>query len=308
MKVNIVQTETFENERINGKFFYPSIIANGIFKRGIDVELSSLPRWQEKLKDLNFRASPGEIIHFRCLASREPIWTGRSVVNELANRGFICVNGDEALYNSRDKHYGQLRAQSNNIPIAPTHPKLIGGQDSDALKKLALIMDQNDWPSIVIKPCFSSGNGANVWKINRDEVETFDTRRLSREVPWWVVQKCIDYNRMIRAILHGGKLVRECVTYDIPLNGGWKCTVCINPHMAHEKNPSDELASFVENVCRMIKADNPGIAYIDVFETENGYVYGETNVNCTLEQHEQVTGFKIHQHKADYLVGLLRSN
>ena len=78
-------------------------------------------------------------------------------------------------------------------------------------------------------------------------------------------------------------------------------------YMSHEKNPSDELTSFVENICRVIEADNPGIAYIDVFETNDGYVYGETNVNCFLAQHEQVTGFRIHQHKANYLVGLLNT-
>jgi glutathione synthase/RimK-type ligase-like ATP-grasp enzyme len=299
MKVNIVQIGPFEKARIEGSIFYPSIIANAIVKQGVEVELSMLTQWQEKLQDPKFKAQPGELIHFRCLAPREP-------VNALADRGFICVNGAEASYNARDKLYSQKLAQSNNIPIAPTHPDLIAGNDPDALKKLALIMDQNDWPSIVIKPCFSSGNGANVWKLDRSEVETFDIRRLAR-VPWWVVQKCISYNRMIRAILHGGQLVRECVTYDSPLPGGWKCTVCINPHMAHEKNPSDELVSFVENICRVIKADNPGIAYIDVFETNDGYVYGETNVNCVLEQHEQVTGFRIHQHKANYLVGLLKN-
>lgn len=300
MKINIVQVEFFEDGRIDGLTFYPSIIANGIAKLGVDVELSRLSQWEDKINDSNFRAQPNELIHFRTLAHRD-------LVNALADRGFICVNGAEAIYNALDKMYSQLLCQKNNIPIAPTYSNLVIGTDSNVLKKLALIMDQNDWPSIVIKPSLSSGNGANVWKLDRSEVETFDLRRLFR-VPWWIVQKCIPYNRMIRAILHGGKLVKECVTYDSPLPGGWKCTVCMNPYMAHEKNPSDELASFVENICRVIKADEPGIAYIDVFETNDGYVYCETNTNCILEQHEQVTGFKIHQHKADYLVGVLKNN
>lgn len=300
MKVNIVQTREFENKRITGSTFYPSIIANAIFKRGVDVELSSFPQWERNLEDPDFKACSSEIIHFRSLAPRASI-------RALHEKGFICVNGEEASRNAGDKLYSQLLAQKSNISIAPTFPNLISGKDPDILQKLALIMDENDWPSIVIKPCFSSGNGANVWKLDRDEVTTFDIRRLTR-VPWWIIQKCISYNRIIRAILHGGHLIRECVTYDKPLPGGWKCTVCINPDMAHEKKPSDELISFVENICVVIKGNNPGITYIDVFDTNDGYVYGETNISCTLQQHEHVTGFKVHEHKADYLIGLLKNN
>jgi glutathione synthase/RimK-type ligase-like ATP-grasp enzyme len=300
MKINIAQTPNFQERRNQGYLSYPSRIAYAIYKRGVTVKFSDRYWWESAVKNENFKPDPdGEVIHFR---------TGfnRKIHEELYNRGFICVNSPEAVYNSNDKLHSQLLANNNNIPIAPTHPEVLRGDSTNFFDQLAHVMDSNDWSSCVIKPNFSSGNGSNVWKLDRDEVYDFDIRRI-RRVPYWTVQKCIKYNRIIRCILHGGKLINECITYDQPLPGGWKCTVCINPNLLQEKNPTSDLAPFVENICRVIKADDPGIAYIDIFDTDDGYVYGETNINCTLELHERVTGFPIHQHKADYLINLLKN-
>ena len=300
MQVNIVQTPGFTDRRADGYLSYPSRIASGVFKRGIKVNLYDPPTLIKMLKNDKFLPDEtGEVLHFRSTLPRKHI-------EDLTTKGFICVNSAEAVYNSMDKIHSQMLAKANDIPIAPTHEKLLLSESSNIKKELADIMDLHSWSSCVIKPNFSSGNGANVWKIDRNEIEQFDIKRFYR-AKFWVVQKCISYDRIIRTILHGGELVQECVTYDQPLPGGWKCTVCINPHMKYEPNPTDELKKFVEKVCGVIKADDPGIAYIDVFETSLGYVYGETNLNCTLEQHEQVTGFPVYQHKADYLISLLQN-
>lgn len=299
MAFNIVTTVNFHALRLRGFVTYPAHIAYGISKRGHDVRLISSLDFKEYAQGRKFLPLvPGEVIHFRANVPRYSI-------NSVSEKGFICVNSAEAVYNSMDKLHSQMLVQKSNIAIAPTYPEILASDTENFLEKLADIMDQNSWDSCVIKPNYASGNGSNVWKIDRHEVMDFDMRRIAR-VKTWTIQKCIKYDRIIRTILHGGKMVRECVTYDSPMPGGWKCTVCINPHMAHDPTPSDELVDFVENICRVIQADNPGIAYIDVFETQDGYVYGETNLNCTLEQHEQVTGFPVYQHKADYLISLIK--
>ena len=299
MAINIITTFEFYRYRIYGSINYPSHIAHGISKRGHKVRLINSRDFVQYTHGEKFLPlTPGEVIHFRANTTRHAITTA-------AERGFICVNSVEAVYNSVNKLHSQLLVQGSNLLIAPTYPEILTSDTENFLEKLADIMDQNSWDSCVIKPNFASGNGSNVWKVDRHDVLNFDMRRISR-VKSWTIQKCIKYDRIIRTILHGGKMLRECVTYDSPLPGGWKCTVCINPNMTHLPNPSDDLVQFVENICRIIKADDPGITYIDVFETQDGYVYGETNLNCTLEQHEQVTGFPIYQHKADYLISLIK--
>lgn len=299
MAINIIVSSRTNIGRIQGYSNYPSRIAYGIAKRGHNVNIipgNDLINYMSGQKFLNI--SPGDVLHFRSTLNHE-------LINRAEEKGFICVNPGESIHNASDKLHSQLLASKNGIAIAPTYDQLLLRTDENFLKKLADIMDQNSWESCIIKPNFASGNGANVWKVDRSEVLDFDQRRINR-VEHWIVQKCIKYDRILRTIIHGGELVPECVTYDRPTPGGWKCTVCINPHMMYEPNPSYELKTFAEKICEVIGANRPGIAYIDVFETQDGYVYGETNVGCTLEQHEQVTGFPVYQHKADYLISLLK--
>ena len=78
----------------------------------------------------------------------------------------------------------------------------------------------------------------------------------------------------------------------------------MNPLALHESDPSPELLDFIRLITRRLTlTDSRGISYIDVFETENGYVYNETNTSCNLVHQERITGVPLADMTAEYLLG-----
>lgn len=297
-----ILTSFIENRNKYGVVTYPAWIASSVqTKHNAPVKLAYPGQLYRRFVD-NPEEAKGCVIHFR---SYYPQHT--PFYSKIEEAGAVLVNTANYIAVTNDKLHAQKLAIDAGIATAYNYDKIFlnDGNPTSNRHRVEAIMTEIDSDDIVIKPNFSSGNGSNVWRLKRDELDDFDFNRLTY-VDQWTIQKTLKYSRILRCIVHGGKMLTEAVTYDSPLEGGWKCTVCINPFVKHETNVDPVLVEFVENIARATGAGDVGICYIDVYETEDGYVYGESNCNCTLEQHEQVTKVPIHELTADYLVSLYK--
>ncbi len=289
-----------EKRNTLGIITYPAWIASVIkTKYNIPVKLCSAGNF---LNVFQKTKTEKNLVHFRAYYAKDV-----QKYSNMENNGAILVNTSEYIHITNNKLYAQKVAIAGGIKTAVNYDKIFlnDGNPTSNRYRIEGIMQQLDTDDIVIKPNYSSGNGSNVWRLKKKELDDFDFNRLTY-VDQWTIQKTLKYSRIIRCIVHGGKVVAEAVTWDAPLPGGWKCTVCINPYVKHEKNVDPELIKFVENIAKVTGAGKIGICYIDVYETDDGYVYGESNCSCTLEQHEKVTGTPIHELTADYLVSLYK--
>lgn len=284
-----------------GIITYPMWIASSIkTKYKIPVKLCSPSNFKE---EYNKRKGMKNLAHFR---DHQP--SEYQFYRNIMSDNTILINTPDYMRITENKLHAQKVAINNSIKTAVNYDKIFlnDGNNLSNRYRIERIMTEMDTDDIVIKPNYSSGNGSNVWRLKRSELDDFDFNRLTY-VNQWTIQKTLKYSRLIRCIVHGGKIIEDAVTWDEPLPGGWKCTVCINPYVKHEKNVDPELVRFAENIAEVTGAGELGICYIDIYETDDGYVYGESNANCTLEQHEKVTGVPIHELTADYLVKLYRN-
>ena len=77
----------------------------------------------------------------------------------------------------------------------------------------------------------------------------------------------------------------------------------MNPHILHEKNPTTESLEFINQLTSKVsKTNKVGLSYIDIFDTDDGYIFNEANLSCNLTYQETLTKYPIVNTIGDYLV------
>jgi glutathione synthase/RimK-type ligase-like ATP-grasp enzyme len=69
--------------------------------------------------------------------------------------------------------------------------------------------------------------------------------------------------------------------------------------MKLDKNPDPKLLSYAKHFADVFESE---IAFIDIYETKDGYVLSEINTACDLTLHEKKSGHDIARDIAVYLV------
>lgn len=281
---------------VSKKSLYSYKISEHIKKQNVDSRVTLSDELSNEI-DNNIPLSNKKMIHYK----GGPL----AVINKAEQAGYLSVNSYNSLLNTSKKLHSNMLAKSFNIRIAETHEAYLPG-DINLLTNVYNILETKNWTECVLKPTLSSGNGKNVWLLNKNFLFQ---GIIDPSVKNWFIQKRLIYNRLIRCIVLGGVVQRDAVFYDCPIPGDWKCTVCINPNVKLEKNPSDELINFIQNICKNVTlTDKVGVSYIDVYETDDGYVYGETNTSCDLTHHENACKIKLHERIAEYLVSVYNNS
>jgi glutathione synthase/RimK-type ligase-like ATP-grasp enzyme len=157
-----------------------------------------------------------------------------------------------------------------------------------------------EFGSVVAKPIHSRDQGLHCKKIEqmtRDD----EIREIIADIPGpeIIIQEMIEYKKLIRTIVIGFQMLRDAVTFDVPTED-WKASVCLNPKIKKYNDHSEMLVDFAERTARALEAE---ISFIDFFEDKNGhFILNELNTDCDLSIHEQITGVKIHEYIANYLM------
>ena len=118
-----------------------------------------------------------------------------------------------------------------------------------------------------------------------------------------VVQEHLKYDRLSRIIVVGFKALSDCIFYDEPKKGDWKCSVCLNPHIKHYKKPPFELLRLAEDIAVKFNSD---ICFIDIFSTKDGPILNEINTACSLIIHEKMSKINISKRIAKYLLSKIK--
>jgi len=233
------------------------------------------------------------LIHFR--------GTGYSAL--LKDGRFNVVNDLESIANTTKKHYGQMKALSLGIKSPDTFSQAIPGGNIGLIEQIVdIAFEEKGWKTCVIKPTTSKGQGAFVLKLERDSFKE-TLKSIEPSVPKWFLQETISFKRLVRVMTIGGRIIEQAVTYDYPREGEWKCSVCMNPRAMHDPDPDPLLLDFINQITeRLTLTCNRGISYIDVFDTDQGYVYNETNTSCNLIHQERITGVPLAALTANYLI------
>lgn len=213
----------------------------------------------------------------------------------LEQQGFTIINPRHATSLTSHKYNAQIFAREHGLPVADTFKC----QKSDVNRVLDLL---KQYGRLVIKPIFSLGQGKYCRKVDlpmtQDELTEVLNSVPGSEV---IVQQYVRYTRLIRTIVVDFKMLREATTFDEPLDGQWKASVCVNPRIRKYDVPDDRLPALAEATAKAFRAP---ISFIDFFEDDEGnYTLSELNTACSLIQHERITGVKIHRHIADFLIG-----
>lgn len=208
----------------------------------------------------------------------------------LEAKGFKVVNNPETIRLTSEKFNSCVYALKQGLPCAETLK--VEKENAEPLIREKL----SEWGSVVVKPITSQGQGEYCFRL--EEENLYDYQNIT--TPEIILQQCIRYTRLNRVIVIGFKALKEVVFYDEPRDG-WKCTVCLNPNILLDKNPSQELLALAEETARKFNSD---VAFIDIFTTAEGYVLNEINTACSLVNHERMSGVNISERIAAHLVSL----
>lgn len=251
----------------------------------LDLAFSNHPEWNNR----------NLIIHSRA-ANPNTSWMRR--LFELQEQGYKIVNKPEVLTLTSDKWEStRLLQELGNIPrtILIRKNQFISdtGIRIDTLAQLRR--------DIVVKPRYSQGQGEHIYKFDQNlhlgslirTIENYPTNHI-------LLQEVIPYTAIYRVFVINGRAM-SIVTKDIPCSSRWKVSVCLNRNQTVVRNPNPELLRFAERIQQEIGGE---INFIDVFETDNGYVLSEINTACNLRIHERLSGYSIARRIANYLISL----
>lgn len=265
---------------------YANFIAKEINLAGFRCGITDIKNSKEYLKE-NKCSPERTIIHSR---TAHPDYTYK-VFRSLEKQGYRVINSAEAIRLTSDKYNSCVCAIKEDIPCAET-------LKVKKEKAISLVEGKiKEWGRVIVKPRISQGQGEFCFKFeesNINEIENID-KIPSKEL---IVQKFINYSRLSRVLVIGYNALSQAVFWDQP-GKNWKCSVCLNTKIKHDKDPDENLLKFAEDIARKFKAE---VSFIDVFSTENGYVLGEINTACSLVIHERISGYNISKKIADYLL------
>lgn len=216
------------------------------------------------------------------------------IARNFERRGFHVLNDSRYINISSQKFIANLYARANKIPV----PELCVAVD----KKHPEILRQyiREYGVLVAKPIYSRDMGRFVFRVTADTLE--EDMKLIDSIPGQeiMLQNEIQFERIVRAIVLGKKMIVEATTYDTKHPPDWKATVCMNPNAKHYLDVPKKLVDLAQWTSTAFGGE---VAYIDYFEQESGdYVLSEINHSCGLQHHEKITGVPIRKHIARYLV------
>lgn len=211
----------------------------------------------------------------------------------LESRGFRVINPSKSLKLTSNKYLTYQAAKKHKIPT----PETFKVSKKDIQKILKIL---SKFKTAVLKPVYSQGLGKYCKKIEHGatsgEVESAVSDIPGGQIN---VQQYINYKKLIRVIVIGGKALMEATTYDEPTQS-WKASVCMNPNLKKYNFKNLKLFKLAEKIARDFKLE---ITFIDFFETGSGeIILNEINTACGFIIHEDVTRVKIHEYIGDYLI------
>ncbi len=214
---------------------------------------------------------------------------------KLEKAGYRVINPAKVLDRTSDKYKSFEWARQQGV-VLPTTKK----GTRDAIKRS---VDTLPFRKFVVKPINSKHQGALCFSSFKGDPE-LDEKLLKVPGEEIILQQYVEYIRIYRVIVIGGTPVAQAVFYDEPTPDRWKVSVCLNPEIRHEPNPDPQLLAYAKNLADIFESE---IAFIDVFQTKDGYVLSEINTACNLTQHENKSGCNIAKKIAQYLVAQLES-
>jgi glutathione synthase/RimK-type ligase-like ATP-grasp enzyme len=231
------------------------------------------------------------IIHARTAG---PHVTGN--YQDLEKAGYLVINKSSATALTSNKYESQVFARQNGIPTADTY-KL----NKRAVPEIKSLVEK--YNCVVAKPILSQGQGVYCRKLDAgmpaDVIAGFIADIPGEEI---IIQALVDYQKLIRTIVIGSKLLKGASTFDVPASGGWKASVCLNPDIKKYGVEDDRLIELAEKTARVFDC---GVSFIDFFAGSDGnLILNELNTACSLIIHEKATGLPIHRFIADYLLSL----
>ena len=241
----------------------------------------------KKLAKLNI--SPDKtLVHIRSAGKRIS-----TIFSKLENAGFTVCNSSLTSILTSNKYLAQVFAKEKRIPVTRTYIV-----DKGDFKTLSLILDREE--DVVVKPVYSLGQGAYCFLLKKSDSFAEIRKRVGFIVgDQYIAQRFVDYNKLIRMIYIGGRVVSDATTYDEP-GSGWKCSVCENPNIKVLKNVSQQIIKLTQKIAREFRLQ---VGFIDIFQTKSGsYILNEINTACDLSIHEEKTGVAIHKMIGDYLI------
>lgn len=265
--------------------FYHNQIAAAVRRLGVECRLVS---WMDFDPDSIGSYSPERTLVF--LRTCRPI----NIARAFESRGIRVLNDSRYTTLSGNKLLGNLYARANGIPV----PELCVEVDKAHDEVLRTYL--REYGSLVVKPIYSRDMGAFVYRV-REETAQADLKQVAT-IPGHrvLVQSEIEFDRLVRTVVLGRRMLVQATTYDTVHPPEWKATVCMNPQVKAYENPPQRLVELAERTSLVFGGE---VAYIDFFEQADGeLVLSEINHSCALQHHEAVTGVPIHRHIGQYLV------
>lgn len=266
---------------------YNEIIKEYLISRGIECSVVRLGELREIMakKELAPRRT---IIHVRTGGPQ----TSR-FMKKLEDDGFLVINTAQTLERTNNKYLANVIAAKNGLPIARTHK--VAKNNLSEIKELI-----KKYQTAVLKPVRSQGQGKYCFRVSAAENEASLKDKLA-QIPGQKaqLQEFIDYQKLIRVIVIGFRVLPGATTFDEP-GQEWKCSVCLNPDIKKHEVVSEGLVKLAEKTARVF---NSQIGFIDFFEDRKGnFILNEINTACNLRFHEKITGVPIHRFIGDYLI------
>jgi [lysine-biosynthesis-protein LysW]--L-2-aminoadipate ligase len=210
------------------------------------------------------------------------------IARAFEDAGFHVINDSRYIQLSGQKHLANVHAGANGIAIPDVNVTI----RKDNAELMSLYLKQNG--ALVAKPIVSRDMGRYVFLV-KTEADFADVASIPGS--HILLQSEVKFDRLVRTIVTADGMLAEATTYDTTRET-WKATVCENPLAQHYRHVPKELIVIAEKTIKVFGGD---VAYIDYFETPNGFVLNEINHSCGLIEHERISGYPIAESIGEFL-------
>jgi glutathione synthase/RimK-type ligase-like ATP-grasp enzyme len=267
---------------------YSHRIARALRLQAARVKIVS---WRDVDYDLVSHLNPHrDAIFFRC-GARSAV----GIAQRFEDAGFQVLNDSRYMQLSGQKYLANVYARSFGIST-PSLNVSIKKRDKSLMAHYL-----NAYGPLVAKPIRSRNMGRFVFRVHSErdfaDVDTIPGQSV-------LIQSEVQFDRLVRTIVTRSGVLVDATTYDTK-RSGWKVTVCANPDAMHYRDVPAELVFTAERTIRVFDGD---VAYIDFFETSDGYVLSEINQCCALQHQERITGYPIADELARFVVSRVGSS
>lgn len=260
---------------------YTNRIAKAVERNGCKAKIVSWRFFDYRL--INELDHENDFVFFRTGAP-----AAIKIARQFEDAGFNVVNDSRYIELSTQKYLANVYAKTSGIAV----PALNVSIPKSNTELLLLHLRQSG--PLVAKPILSRDRGRYVFLV-RSKRDC--ARVLSIPGSHILLQSEVRFTRLVRTIVTRNEMMAGATTYDTK-RGTWKATVCENPRAKHYRHVPKELIEISE---KTIRAFGGHIAYIDYFETLNGFVLNEINHSCGLAEHERISGYPIADQLGKYL-------